>query len=92
MPAATGGSLVGEEERRWAVVMDAKGLPLEGLLGRADATGLFGTALLEEAPLVLAACPDALLSSSASWLPLAPPGAVLGGACLGVGCPPGWVG
>jgi len=55
------------------MVIEAKGLlgglplPLEGLsiLGKADGSGWSQGALLE-GPLVLAACPDALLSSAAS--------------------------
>ena len=75
------------------MVIEAKGLlgglplPLEGLLGKADGTGWSRGALLGP-PLVLAACPDALLSSSASssassWIALA--GVLDAGAWVGIG-------
>ena len=73
------------------MVIEAKGLlgglplPVEGLLGKADGTGWSQGALLG-APLVLAACPDVLLSSSASTslsLPLA--GVCDAGVWVGIG-------
>lgn len=77
------------------MVIEAKGLlgglplplSLEGLslLGKADGAGWSQGALLE-GPLVLAACPDALLSSSASaslCIPLA--GVLDAGAWVGIG-------
>lgn len=72
-------------------MIEAKGLlgglplPLEGLLGKVDGTGWSQGALLE-GPLVLAACPDALLSSSASAsLCLVLAGALEAGAWIAIG-------
>ncbi len=62
------------------------GLPLGGLLGRADEEGWVPSALELEPPLVLAACPDALLSSSGSCSLLLSPGWLpTVGAWVGIG-------
>jgi len=73
------------------MVIEAKGLlgglplPLEGLLGKADGTGWSQGALLD-GPLVLAACPDALLySSTSASMFLALAGVLDAGAWVGIG-------